>query len=957
MHPAVAAALLSTEADIGLGEVLDVAWLARRMTGATPPVQDEETPPDPALGSEPGGAPRESTAPTSGPGQAGAGMDVHLLRAGSVLSAAGRVSGGGVQGPAPTWTLPHRLGLAGALRELRRTSPSPVATEVDENATAEQWATSGMLVPVSTPAKEPHFELTLVCDTGASMRLWDRMLREMAVGAARHGAFRSVTVRRLRSDANPVALTGRGGATGLGELIQPNGRRIVAFVTDGVNRGWHDGQLARHAHRLSRYGPVVVIHLLPRRLWPRTGVNPLPVYLRTDGEGVGDVPCRVRPDRFTPAGWSWGDLRPGEPPWKTDPPLAVPVVSLDPASLRRWVAFLSGQPGQVLSGSAWIVTADGQAGDGPPDEQPDTMDAAVRGDTSPGRLIREFDATASPRARRLLRSLATAPLNLDTMWLVHTATSRQRNQCSDPAPLAEVFLGGLLRRAPGSGAQGDGQPGGEDYEFVDGVRGLLLGGLERGEAIDTFMTVSREVAHRLRRSPLAFPALLASPGDTELIRQIDAEFQPLARVAAEILKGLGPAYRSAVERIEQAAARGVPVTAPQGQGHVQGLVQGPVQVPASAAGAASDRGAARRRRRSDDRWTGEPAPGERAAGEPVPGERSRQHTEGRPAPTAPPRAPVDDDSAADARVAVLGANMCGKTTFLAAAWLAAVNMPEERGRWNVIPKDGGAEDFLVQQTRSLARARRFPEPTLTPRHFSYVFRADLANLRAPSERRLRVDFTLDLLDAGGGEFMHDRYGKDDAVNRHLGRSNRILLLVDPFSPPSRQPQAAYLTPHLERLTRDHFESGRLELGRLPHRVAVCLSKFDDPRVFRDARRGNWVGQNEQGDPCVPPEDAEGFISWLGRSSQDIAEIVRLVRLNFLEERVHWFVLSAIGIHRRRDGSVDFDDCSNQTRDEDGIPMLRGQARPLNVLEPLVALGRTRTESEEPGKRRRRRGER
>ncbi|WP_267242140.1 SAV_2336 N-terminal domain-related protein [Streptomyces sp. PR69] len=928
----MAAALLRAEADIGLGEVLDVAWLARRMAGTTPSGRGQETHPDPAPRAEPSRGAGESAASAlrqrfaaGGPGRSAppgrtAGVDVHLLRAGPVLSAAGRVSGGGVQGPAPTWTLPHRLGLARALRELRRTSPSPVASEVDENATAEQWATSGTLVPVSTPAKEPYFELTLVCDTGASMRLWDRMLREMASGAARHGAFRSVTVRRLLSDADPVALTRPGGATGLGELIQPNGRRIVAFVTDGVNRGWHDGQLARHAHRLSRYGPVVVIHLLPRHLWPRTGVNPLPVYLRTDSEGVADVQCRVRPDRFTPAGWSWHDLWPEGPPWKTARPLAVPVVSLDPASLRRWVAFLTGEPGQMLSGSAWIVTAQGQAGEGPPDGPPDepfdAMAAAVRGDTSPSRLIREFDATASPRARRLLRSLATAPLNLDTMWLVHTATSGQRNQCGDPAPLAEVFLSGLLRRTPGSDSEADARPGGEDYDFVEGVRGLLLASLERREAIDTFMTVSREVAHRLRRSPLAFPALLTSPHDTELVRQIDMEVQPLARVAAQILKGLGPAYRGAVERIEQAAARAVLATAPQGQAHTQ-----------------------------------RPAPVHPAA---TPYASAGDGPADAPAPIdAPAPAP-----AAGTRVAVLGANSCGKTTFLAAAWLAAVNTPKEQGRWNIVPMDGSAEHFLIQQTHSLALARRFPEPTLKPRPFSYVFRADLGGPQTPADRRLRVDFTLSLLDTGGGVLKRDKYGKDPAVDAHLGRSNRILLLVDPFSSAKRDSQAAYLTPHLERLTRDHFENGRLKRGRLPHRVAVCLTKFDDPRVFRSARRGNWAGQNGQGDPCVPHEDAEGFISWLGRSSPEIAEIVDLVRLNFLPERVQWFVLSAIGIHRRRDGSVDLDDCSNQTRDEDGIPMLRGPVRPLHVLDPLVALGRRRSGLPgSAGRQRRTRGER
>lgn len=65
--------------------------------------------------------------------------------------------------------------------------------------------------------------------------------------------------------------------------------------------------------------------------------------------------------------------------------------------------------------------------------------------------------------------------------------------------------------------------------------------------------------------------------------------------------------------------------------------------------------------------------------------------------------------------------------------------------------------------------------------------------------------------------------------------------------------------------------------------------------------------------------------------------MRLVGEHFLPERVSWFVLSAVGFHRRPDGSLDPDDCYNVVHDGGGA-LLRGPARPVNVLEPLVALG-------------------
>lgn len=106
---------------------------------------------------------------------------------------------------------------------------------------------------------------------------------------------------RLCSAGDRMVLRSPGGDTGLGELVEPNGRRVVAFLTDGVGGGWHDGRMAGQLHRLAGYGPVVVVHLLPRHLWPRTGINPLPVYFRPDPDGGGSVRGAGGTHGFRPA--------------------------------------------------------------------------------------------------------------------------------------------------------------------------------------------------------------------------------------------------------------------------------------------------------------------------------------------------------------------------------------------------------------------------------------------------------------------------------------------------------------------------------------------------------------------------------------------------------------------------------------------------------------------------------
>ncbi|MFF8531070.1 SAV_2336 N-terminal domain-related protein [Streptomyces sp. NPDC015532] len=937
MGPEFARVLLDCDAGIGLEEILDIGWLAARLPTVNPaPGGDrpDEGGSSAALGADgPGG--RERPAPED-PVVTGGGplpvpcvpalddMGVWPRAAEPVIAEMGGVSSR-VVAPLPAQWLPRRTELGIALRPLRRTSPSPVRTVVDEELTAQWAAATGMVVPMVTAAEEPHYDLALVCDTAPSMKLWAPLMREMGRAAARFGAFRSVTVRRLDSDTALTTPTSAGGGrAGLRTLLAPGSRRVTAFVTDGVGRGWHDGRLAAQVHLLAAYGPVVIVHLLPRHLWGRTGVAPLPVSFHPQADGSGTGWCAPA-QRFSPAGWSLRDLWPSGRPPGGGRPHAVPVVPLEPDSLNRWATFVTGSRTRSVSAPAWVVTSGPADGHGAPVPVQDTVPEHP---VDEDELLDDFDATATPRARRLLRSLAAVPLNLSTMWLTHMVTSQWRREPYDPAPLAEVFFSGLLRprTVQDGGAWQDADPA---YEFVGDTRQTLLEGMDRVEAVRTFQTVSAYVSTTMGRAALAFPALLASPRDVRFVGQIDPETRPFAEIAARILRGLGPAYGEAVRRIEAAVA-----------GFSEGA--GPSVAPPTDDDAAPVSSA------PPDPAPAPPGPAPRppavatplplrplvavapltvAVKDPVPSEEPR-HRAVKPSEEPRHRAARQPRRT----IAVLGAANSGKTTFLAAASLAATTARPRLGRWNVVAESEQAENFLVQQTNALAVVRRFPEATMGPTAFSYVFRAEVTNGR----RVERVDFALNFCDVGGGEFRRENYGRNHVLDAHLGRAGHLVILLDPLS---HGGQAGLLIPHLQRLAQEFHESGRLLKGRLPHHVAFCVTKFDDPAVFQDARRGNWVGQTSQGDPCVPAADAEDYIAWLSRSSADVAEARTLVLESFLAQRVSWYAVSAIGFHRTRDGFLNLDDCSNQTYDENGLRALRGPARPLNVLEPLIALGR------------------
>ncbi|WP_328912113.1 MULTISPECIES: SAV_2336 N-terminal domain-related protein [unclassified Streptomyces] len=904
---AMAEALLKSGADIGMSEVLDIAWLARRISAAPGrPAEPAPTVTPPTVHRDaagPGAGPRATATGPAG-GARAAGLDLYPREAAAVLAAAGGLTGD-VAAPAVPRALPDPIGLGRALHALRRTRPSPVRQEVDEELSAQWTAATGMVLPVCRPAPEPYYDLTLVCDdTGPSMRLWGQLLREAAQGAERSRSFRSVTVRRLCSAGDRMVLRSPGGDTGLGELVEPNGRRVVAFLTDGVGGGWHDGRMAGQLHRLAGYGPVVVVHLLPRHLWPRTGINPLPVYFRPDPDGGGSVRGAGGTHGFRPAGWSLEELRPGGVPADGGDARAVPVVPLAAAPLTRWASLVTGDDGRTVSGSAWIVSARHRPG------VPYQALGAAPPRAEATALLREFDATATLRARRLLRSLSVAPLNLDTMWLVHRATSLAAGEHSDPAPLAEVFLSGLLRKRPGDAAA---PRGASEYEFVGDLRRRLFEGMEGDDALRLFTVVSRYVTGLFGLTPLTFPAFLASREQRERASEIDPEVRPLAEIAALVLRGLGPAYRSAVEAVEQWLARsGVDV--PQRQKEPRAVTETTAPAPDTVLPPALAPATA-------------VLPDTAPPTDP-PGAVASLPARG-PAPAALP-APKD-------AIAVLGAPSSGKTSLLGALRLAAIRSPVGRGRWAIVPEDTTAEHFMILQSNYLAVERRFPDATLTPRGFTYRFLADLPDPDSPDGGRRQVDFGVDFFDAHGSEFMHG-HGMDPDVDRHLAAARRILLLVDPFPDKGGEGlQEENVAPPLRRLSGEYAARDRLIRDRLPHHVAVCVSKFDQPRLFALARSGGWVNQNADGDPCVAPEDAGPFAAWLAGHSTAVADVRRLVGEHFLPERVSWFVLSAVGFHRRPDGSLDPDDCYNVVHDGGGA-LLRGPARPVNVLEPLVALG-------------------
>jgi hypothetical protein len=117
--------------------------------------------------------------------------------------------------------------------------------ELDEEETAVAAAESGVWIPVHRPSNGHPFEIVLVVDRGASMRIWDQTADAVRALLERQGAFTDVRTVSVDTDQKTVRSleTAPGAACSPAQLSDPTGRRIILVLTDGVGPAWRSGSM------------------------------------------------------------------------------------------------------------------------------------------------------------------------------------------------------------------------------------------------------------------------------------------------------------------------------------------------------------------------------------------------------------------------------------------------------------------------------------------------------------------------------------------------------------------------------------------------------------------------------------------------------------------------------------------------------------------------------------------
>ncbi|MEU8249700.1 hypothetical protein [Nonomuraea sp. NPDC048916] len=291
------------------------------------------------------------------------------------------------------------------------------------------------------------------------------------------------------------------------------------------------------------------------------------------------------------------------------------------------------------------------------------------------------------------------------------------------------------------------------------------------------------------------------------------------------------------------------------------------------------------------------------------------------------------------KITIWGAPGSGKTTFLAALYIAVTR---SKLGWSVVPKDDAAIERFSTMTAQLVEGREFPEVTSHLAELDCRLVGPPRTQRRPWFRRAPVaestNVDLSLVDMPGA-FFGTRLSSEP-VDLLTG-SDGLLFLFDPI----REFQSGDSFDYFHRVlyslayrTMASDASTRL----LPHRLAVCVTKFDDVRVLATAERLGLVTTDPDDPyhlPRVDPQDTEElFTALCERSASGNGDmLLSMIRQFFRPERVRFFATSAIGFHVDPARRVfDPDDVQNVVPSEEGH-RIRGAIQPINVLEPILWL--------------------
>ena len=307
-------------------------------------------------------------------------------------------------------------------------------------------------------------------------------------------------------------------------------------------------------------------------------------------------------------------------------------------------------------------------------------------------------------------------------------------------------------------------------------------------------------------------------------------------------------------------------------------------------------------------------------------------------------------------IAMLGPPGSGKTTFLGALSVALQNRQQEQQDRTLAERHDDPIRLMIETTGAPSASTGLLPAALTdePIHFDVIRPeaqgAEIARRDQPGEvARRSTEITVNLVDPTG-ELWSDDFSPAPGLRdrremiRHIADTDGILYLFDPLREFEAGDTLLSINRLIAQVTQEVAGSGEPDFdGTLPHHVAVCVTKFDEPRVLAIARRMGKVTRDPDdayGFPRVRDSDARQVFARLCNGSGQA--LLNTIDSAFHEDRVRYFVTSAIGFRVNPEtGRFGTDDSESVVRPSPQIrpaePRSGGPVNPINVVEPVLWL--------------------
>ncbi|MEI6179677.1 MAG: hypothetical protein WCP31_02895 [Chloroflexales bacterium] len=293
------------------------------------------------------------------------------------------------------------------------------------------------------------------------------------------------------------------------------------------------------------------------------------------------------------------------------------------------------------------------------------------------------------------------------------------------------------------------------------------------------------------------------------------------------------------------------------------------------------------------------------------------------APEPRPEPAATQGASAGIKIGILGGSGSGKTTYLAALHIAALNDPS--GQWIVGGQNDVSNTFLVQNE---LQDGIFPPGTQATKDYRFTISGKLTQnavdriLDVVGKPR-EVNFDLGFRDYAGRQLLDANLSHE--IWQHLSTADGLIYLFDPEMEQTKTPNFRYLSAATSKLHTTVMNAKRMRENRLPHYLAVCVTKFDEPAIFKRIQEAKLVTSDD------PPRASNAHAIFKLFANQNT---VKIIENSFLRRQVRYFVTSSVGFYANAAGKFDRADSCNVLDTPDGS-RIRGEVAPINVFTPLL----------------------